>query len=371
MQTDKRVRELWPDAPGDMTFYSVWEAPCLIHGVIPEGVAARRFIRLPDDVVPHLSDIGKSHADRPTGMRTRVFTDAPAIAVCAKLQPGTPNAESASLRCLSGFDIYLGGAGQRRFTNVTAVPRNGECVATTVCHVNNHNAALRDWMVHFPCYTRVEEVYIGIPNGANIQTPPPYTYTDPVVFYGPSITQGATCTRAGNTYPSVLSRWMNFDYINMGLSGSCLAEPELGHWLSKQKMSVLVYEYEHNAPDPAHLLATHEPFFKIIRAAQPDLPIVMLPRPNNNPDYFYIGEVARRKSIVYRTYENARKAGDQRVWYVDGDDLLAGPDPDACTVDGSHPNDLGYFRMATAIAPALRAALLASVKADAAWDDID
>ena len=45
-------------------------------------------------------------------------------------------------------------------------------------------------------------------------------------------------------------------------------------------MSLFVYDYDHNAPDAAWLARTHEPFFRIIRESRPDLPVVMLTRPD-------------------------------------------------------------------------------------------
>lgn len=41
--------------------------------------------------------------------------------------------------------------------------------------------------------------------------------------------------------------------------------------------------------------------------------------------------------------------GDERVAFIDGADLFAGDMRDNCTVDGSHPNDLGFMRMARVI----------------------
>ena len=43
--------------------------------------------------------------------------------------------------------------------------------------------------------------------------------------------------------------------------------------------------------------------------------------------------------------------------YVDGYTLLCGEEWDACTVDGTHPNDFGFYRMALAIEPTLKTLL--------------
>ena len=61
-----------------------------------------------------------------------------------------------------------------------------------------------------------------------------------------------------------------------------------------------------------------------------------------------------RRAIIRRTYENAVRAGDCNVAFIDGETLFAGDRRWDCTVDLCHPNDLGFYRMATVIEPVLR-----------------
>jgi hypothetical protein len=56
---------------------------------------------------------------------------------------------------------------------------------------------------------------------------------------------------------------------------------------------------------------------------------------------------------VRKTYENAVNRGDKNVYFLDGETFYGDLDRDLCTVDGIHPNDLGFYRMATAIKPLL------------------
>ena len=58
-----------------------------------------------------------------------------------------------------------------------------------------------------------------------------------------------------------------------------------------------------------------------------------------------------------KVYENALLAGDDNVFFVDGAKLFKGEDWDACTVDRTHPNDLGFYRMASVIGRAVKKAL--------------
>ena len=47
----------------------------------------------------------------------------------------------------------------------------------------------------------------------------------------------------------------------------------------------------------------------------------------------------------------AIKSGDKNVYFVDGASLFADDEWQACTVDGCHPNDLGFYRFYKALYP--------------------
>lgn len=206
--------------------------------------------------------------------------------------------------------------------------------------------------INFPPYDGVEDFQLGLERNAIILPPVPYTLEKPIVFYGSSITQGGCASRPGNSYTNHLGRRLNAEIINLGFSGSAKGEPLMAETIANMEMSAFVLDYDHNAPSPEHLANTHEPFFQTIRKANPELPIIMISRPSPNHKMTPV-----RKEIVRRTYENAVAAGDNKVWFIDGESLFGGRDRDACTVDGTHPNDLGFLRMADGIEPVLRLAL--------------
>ena len=98
-----------------------------------------------------------------------------------------------------------------------------------------------------------------------------------------------------------------------------------------------------------------------LRGAHPQTPIVML----ENVEYTdgplvparaerYTSANAKLKEI----YRRLTKAGQKKLFYVSAARLF-GNDGEA-TVDGTHPTDLGFLRMADAIEPSLRRACLAA-----------
>ena len=111
-------------------------------------------------------------------------------------------------------------------------------------------------------------------------------------------------------------------------------------------MSAFVLDYDHNAPNVEHLAKTHFPFYEIIRAKNPDVPYVMISRPDvaTNPD-----SAIERRDVVIDSFRKARAAGDKNVYYIDGETFFLGEFENECTMDGVHPNDLGFTLMANSI----------------------
>ncbi|MBR7165893.1 MAG: hypothetical protein IKD18_06405, partial [Clostridia bacterium] len=197
-------------------------------------------------------------------------------------------------------------------------------------------------------YSIVGELYIGLRKGASILPPAPYKIEKPVVYYGYSITQGGCASRPGTSYQSILSRRFDCDYINLGFSGNAKGEEAMGEYISNLEMSAFVFDYDYNAPSAEHLQNTHERMFLQIREKHKDLPVIILPRPK-----FYLNETdEKRRAIIRNTYLNARARGDENVYFIENRKLmeLAGNEG---TVDGAHPNDLGFASMAKAIGDVL------------------
>ena len=78
---------------------------------------------------------------------------------------------------------------------------------------------------------------------------------------------------------------------------------------------------------------------------------------NTTPAITYTESDKRRREIVLATYQNALKAGDENVYFIDGEVFYGEHDRELCTVDKIHPNDLGFYRMAQVIEPIIKSIL--------------
>jgi len=124
----------------------------------------------------------------------------------------------------------------------------------------------------------------------------------------------------------------------------------MADYIAGLKMSAFVLDYDHNAPNVEHLKATHEPFFKTIRKANPNLPILIL----SKPKYYLTDDDIMRRTIIEQTYKNAVANGDKNVYFIEGNTLMREEIAELGTVDGCHPTDLGFFSMAKRIEPVLK-----------------
>ncbi len=346
---DPKMMPQEPDSDG-MVWYDASEPPFRLYGLY----SSNPYLRLPESVAEATNSGVKRLNFHTAGGRVRFSTDSARIGVRVKMPYVTKFCHMA-LTGTSSFDVYADvgdGIGSKfafvfkpspsitdGFTLTQAIP---------ACCRSGH------YTVNFPLYNAVDRLEIGIDAGSTLGPGLEYLPIAPAVFYGSSITQGACATRPGLAYQSIISRRLNIDHINLGFSGSGRAEPAICEYMAGLDMSMFISDYDHNAPDAAYLRDTHYRLYSTIREKKPDLPIILVSKPD-----FYLNEKtgADRREVIEDTFRAARAAGDKNVWYIDGDGLCRGADEDSCTADGSHPTDLGFMKMADSIGRIMRRVL--------------
>jgi lysophospholipase L1-like esterase len=309
----------------------------------------KTFCRLPQDVLPKINSSAAFLATHTAGGAVRFRTDAQTIAISAQLDSSEDMSHMPRTGS-GGFDLYLGLGTDKKFVRSSF----HEPTKATVEWLFDATKEMRDCTIYFPLYRGVASARVALTPGCQLLPPAPLTVKEPLVFYGSSITQGGCACRPGNAYTAMVARRLDANHINLGFSGSAQAEPALAERLATLNMSVFIMDYDHNAPDPDFLRKTHQPFFQILRQAQPKLPVVFVSKPDFKESIPADGE---RREIIRATYQAAKAAGDKNGYFVDGETLFGDDSRDACTVDGCHPNDLGFYRMACAITPVVREAL--------------
>ena len=210
-----------------MKFYNVEAVPFRIHGVFRDG---DNFVRLPQAVADSVSPGVSGLAPRLAGGRVRFVTNSPYVAIHAELC-SKYRADHFTMCASIGLDAYIEGNGRDTYYLGTFRPP---------VNVGDSYQSLKDlphgmeWEVtiNMPLYGGLRALYIGLDENATLKPPRKYTYEKPVLFYGSSITQGGCASRAGMSYQGILSRRLDFDFINLGFSGSAKGEPEMIEYLA-------------------------------------------------------------------------------------------------------------------------------------------
>ena len=322
----------------NMRFYGVDEVPFRIYGVFKEN---GQYCRMPGAAAEKVSERVHVLYKKTSGGRVRFRTDSAYVAIKAVMH-GVVRIPVLSHVGANAFDLYADGVFISAFVPPIDSGKGYESV------VDLEGRKEREITIHFPLYAGVDTLYIGLEDGACVKEAAPYREGAPIVCYGSSITQGGCASRPGLSYQNILTRRLDRDFMCLGFSGNAKAEDAMIDYIKGLDMSVFVLDYDHNAPTPEHLQNTHEKMFRAIRQAKPDLPILILPRPR----YTLLEEEKQRFAIIEQTYRNARLAGDRNVYLIDGPTLMA-LCGDEGTIDGCHPNDLGFVSMAKAIGDVL------------------
>lgn len=303
------------------------------------------FYRLPEWLAKAVSEGVAGNSKCPAGGRIRFSTDSANIYIKAVMK----NTKGI------GFDLYSIENGSEIFAAGFRKPDcficDGEFEASATV---SRDGKIHSYTLNFPYFGEVESFMLGIDEGAGIGKGEKYINEKPVAFYGSSITQGAWTTRPGCTYISMISQKYNLNCLNFGFAGSAKGEMPLIEYIAKLDISAFVSDYDHNAYDIELLKSTHLNMYKTVRRYKPDIPYIIITRPdcwkdpeNNN----------KRNKIMYATYEYAKQKGDDKVYYIDGKKLFGGEYYHNCTKDGCHPNDMGAYRMAQKIGPTVAEAI--------------
>lgn len=345
------VNETIGDIP--VVWHDVRKPPFSVHGLYKPQTEPF-FHRLPMEV-GEATSAGIDKLQREcAGGRVRFSTDSPYIAVRAKYR-AVGRSPHITLVSSTGFDLYMDGEFSSRYVKEFRMPYDMLDAYEQVVELEGE--IYRSYTMNMPVHACVESLQIGLKPGARLGCAREYRKIEPLVFYGSSIVHGTAASRPGNIYPLMISRMLNADILNLGFSGQARGEKNLAEWMATLSMSVFVCDYDHNAPTPEHLEATHYQMYEIIREKNKDLAYIMITRPNYWTSFKNRSEVLKRRDIVMSSYLKARASGDENVYFIDGLSFFADADQNEYTLDGVHPNDAGFLKMAGSIAAVIRHAL--------------
>jgi len=289
------------------------------------------------------------------GLCVRFVTDAPAISARWKLRHANLAMAHMPASGMSGLDLYAKVEGRWVWAGV-GIPSGQESVTVLA---TNLMPGLREYQLFLPLYNGVESVAIGIAPQSVLARAPARTGRAGrgLVFYGTSITQGGCASRAGMGYPELLARALDCHSINLGFSGNGPMEIEIIRFLTELDPAVYILDCLPNMGAQQVLDRTAQAI-ATLRAARPATPIVLVENiVYQRAPVQIAGQVGHEdKNIEFKkAWQRLRKARVPGLYYVTAGKLL-GTD-NLGTVDGVHPTDVGFMRIAKALEPTVRRAL--------------
>ena len=332
------------------------------HDVMSWGVEGRAwpdldrkrwYDRLPaaaeGEVTPAVWNLSRDS----TGMIARFMTDASVIWADYTLLNERLNGANMSPIGASGLDLYARNeTGQWRWVGVTRPA--GKTVREKI--IEGLAPGFREYAVYLPLRNGIEILSVGVPAGARFQKLPPRDER-PIVFYGTSITHGASASRAGMVHTAILGRRFDRPVVNLGFAGNGRMDAAVGRLLCLVDAAVYVIDCLPNM-GAAMVRERCIPLVNQLRAARPDTPIVLVEDRRNTNSWILPARNQHHDAnheALRDCFAQLKAGGMTSLYYIPGDDLL-GDDAEAAA-DGSHPTDLGFVRQADIFEPVLRKAL--------------
>jgi lysophospholipase L1-like esterase len=210
-----------------------------------------------------------------------------------------------------------------------------------------------EYLMYLPLYNGTKSFEIGIPLDGHLYRPA-VRANKPICVYGTSIVQGGCASRPGMAHVAILGRRLDRPMINLGFSGSAQMEPVIAVLLGELDVAAYVLDCLPNMT--TELVSQRvEPFVTSLRKARPDTPIILVESVIPQGTAFLPKaeqSITAKNAALREVFQHLMADGIQNLHYVQGEPLL-GADGEA-TVDGVHPTDLGFIRMADALEPVLR-----------------
>lgn len=259
---------------------------------------------------------------------------------------------------IGGLDLYTLTQDGWRFVGAGFTWKKGTHHERKI--VSNMKPQMREYMLYLPLYDSIDSLYVGVPDGSVIEAPAVArpTVTKPVVMYGTSILQGGCATRAGMAHTAIISRKLDREVINLGFSGNAHLDPEVARLMAAvEDPGVFVLDFVPNCA-AERINEKGEAFFRILREAHPNVPIVFVENPffpHAIVDEKTKSDIKANNGALKNLYLKMKKEGQKKLYYITNEGMTG--DDGESFVDGVHLTDLGMLRYAEHVLPTIKKAL--------------
>jgi lysophospholipase L1-like esterase len=253
----------------------------------------------------------------------------------------------------SGLDLYVRDTNGKWRWGACGQPEGKENQKLMLKNLSQDH---REYLLYLPLRNGIEHLEIGVETGSAVQPITPFPGR-PIVYYGTSIVHGEGASRAGMCHAAILGRRLNRPMINLGFAGAGMMDIGIAELMSELGADLYLVDCLPNMFAPMIAERT-EPFVRKIREVRPKTPILLVEDRTGGNAWLYPAGNGRHtlsRAALRAAYQRLMDTGITNLHYMPGDGLLGRDDEATC--DSSHPNDLGYFRMADALQPVIESIL--------------
>lgn len=325
-----------------LTYYDASQFDIL--GKVPN---TKTYARLPEDAKGDVRKAVWNLSKSTAGISIRFTSNTSTVSVRWRLLRN-PTMSNMTPIGSKGLDLYIYSNDRWQFAGA-ARPQDSIYNESTI--INGMTGEEREYLLNLPLYDGIELLEIGIDANASIAKSEKVIINrnHPIIFYGTSITQGASASRPGLTYPALIERNLNKEVINLGFSGNGRFEKEVASHFMQADPSLIILDCTPNSA--ADTIRENLPeLLKYIRSVNKTVPIMLVETiirdyahfKKDDPDKFgTLGYLGEQNSTLHDIYKESR-TNDMNLYFINSEDLI-GSDNEA-TIDGTHFNDLGNFR---------------------------
>lgn len=236
-----------------------------------------------------------------------------------------------------GFDVYEYELNNRSFLYRNCfTPKIGErYFSFGFYHNPKYNVR-----IYLPLYNEITELKILTYN----EICPVMHQTKKLVFYGNSITQGASASRPGLSFVNILSRELEFEIYNYSISSCCLAFPSVAHTISTINADCIILDYSRNATSDEELYNRLTNFYSVIRKKNPKTPVVFMTTACFNSEAIY-----NNFDRIITSFYTSAKNRSENVFLINQKDIFEAYEYVYCCNDGEHYTDFGMEKVAACI----------------------
>ncbi|MBX6381040.1 MAG: SGNH/GDSL hydrolase family protein [Thermoflavifilum aggregans] len=214
---------------------------------------------------------------------------------------------------------------------------------------------LREYHLYLPLYNNVTWMEIGVPENQSFN-PLPLRKDKPIVVYGTSIAQGACASRPGMAWTNILGRRLHDPIINLAFSGNGRLEEGVVKYLTQLDPKIYIVDCLPNMTGfPADTTKTRLiKTVRTLRESKPHVPVLIVEDADANMhllDSQKDDAYKRVNTVAKEAFAQLKSEGVEQIYYLTASDI--GFDNES-TVEGTHPNDYGMEKYASAYEKAIR-----------------